>query len=121
MLKITAETRACQFTYALHPVLVRDNGAPPSLTVHVVISHLERDLQRKPMVLIVEFDYMRINDGDGPCLINIELDALHAGIDLDRIEFQFVDHLDASSSGVIAQEDEDTGETGQLWGFRRAA
>jgi len=121
MIKITAETSACQFSYALHPALTRDDGAPVSLNIHVVINHLEPDLGSAPMLLMVEYDYLRISGGGDPCPIHIELDRLHSGIDLDRIEFRFVGQWGDHSFKIDAVEEEETCLSGRIMDFRRAA
>lgn len=121
MFNLKAESGECQFSYAVHPAYTGADGVDHPYIIHIVVNDLPDVRERMPMVLIVEFDYMLVNQGGDTPPISIELDALHDGIDLDRVEIKLRGTFHGHSFGIKPLEEKSEPGKGQLRDFRRAA
>jgi len=121
MIRVKAETSDFKFSYAVHPAYTGADGCEYPFTLHIVVENLPDDGRRRPMLMIVEYDYLQVNKGGDTPPMTIELDVAHPGIDLDRVQLRLRGTYGGHSFPILALEEDDRCGKGVIRDFRNAA
>ena len=121
MIRVKSESPDFKFSYAVHPAYTGADGCEYPCTLHIVVEDLPKEGTRRPMLMIVEYDYLQVNGGGDTPPMTIELDVAHPGIDLDRVQLQLRGTYGGHSFSIQALEQDDRCPEGIVRDFRNAA